>query len=100
MSARFVAPTAAEILARLAADPAFAAIVAEYTAAQLAYSTTSPATYEEMRDASTRCYLAGESLLDAYPGAQAARATACDVREAVYARRAVDATEKAAEVDA
>lgn len=39
MSPRFVAPTAAEILARMAADPAFAAIVAEHVSADIEWST-------------------------------------------------------------
>ena len=92
MSPRFVAPTAAEILARMAADPQFAAIVAEHVSADLEWSSAF------MTGADYRRHLdARAALYDALPGAREAQDEQMRLgRE----RDAREAAEKAAKVAA
>lgn len=75
--------SAAEILARLATDPAFAAVVAEFAAAELAFTTTVPASYEEHVADSLRLTDAREALVQSVPGANDARAAAIKARVAL-----------------
>lgn len=75
--------SAAEILARLATDPAFAAAVAEFASAELALTTTVPATYEQHVADSLRLTDARDALVQAVPGAGSTRAAAIKARVAL-----------------
>lgn len=79
----FTAPTAAEILARLAIDHAFATVVAEFVAAELALTTTVPASYEQHVADSLRLTDARDALVQAVPGAGSTRAAAIKARVAL-----------------
>ena len=68
MSAPFQAPTAAEILARMAADPAFAIVVAEHVSADIEWSSGWMAGAHYARHLNARA-----ALVDAHPGMREAQ---------------------------
>lgn len=94
MSAAFTPPTAAEILARMAIDPQFAAVVAEFAAAHLAWVTGigTPDVAERGRLWSATAD-AVYPLVDSVPGAREAYDAA---HEQLCARQSAERAEEVA----
>lgn len=87
MSPRFTPPTASELDARLASDPAFRALVAERIAAEVAVSVAfGEGDRVAMADADERSAIAYENVLLAISGATEEYERQCDAYHARYQR--------------